>query len=108
MENIFPISVKPIDSIPVIGYIQLVGTNDKKRNEDEKMKKTICVADLTAPICAADLTSSNYDEARAILGQMETVVDWTFSQGLFTVEYSTDDQDAIEKDWQEALASLPE
>jgi hypothetical protein len=39
---------------------------------------------------------------------METVVDWTFNQGLFTVLYSTDDQEAIEKDWQEALASLPE
>ena len=77
--------------------IQLVGTNDEKRSEDEKMKKTIC---------AADLTASNYDEARAILGQMETVVDWTFSQGLFTVEYTTDDQDAIEKDWREALESL--
>jgi hypothetical protein len=63
------------------------------------MKKTIC---------AADLTASNYDEAVSILFQMETVVDWTFNQGLFTVEYSTDDQEAIEKDWQEALASLPE
>ena len=75
--------------------IQLVGTNDEKRSEDTKMKKTIC---------AADLTASNYDEARAILNQMETVVDWTFSQGLFTVEYTTDDQDAIEKDWREACA----
>lgn len=39
LENIFPISEKPIDSISVIGYIQLVGTNDKKRNEDNGIPK---------------------------------------------------------------------
>ena len=56
---------------------------------------------------AADLTASNREEANAILNQMETVVDYNWgNDGLVTVEYTTDDNDAIEKDWLEACASL--
>lgn len=37
VQKYFPISAKPIDSIAVIGYIQLVGTNDE--NNETRTRK---------------------------------------------------------------------
>ena len=61
---------------------------------------------ISKKLCARDLSASNHDDACAILGQMETVLSYEVEDGIYTVEYNTDSQEAIEKDWLEACASL--